>query len=71
MKIKALRKLKIAVQVIAAIAINSAFGFFKTKQVYGGPEKKICLPVLNCHACPTARTTCPIGAIQHNIAHHN
>ena len=27
-----------------------------------------CLPVLNCHGCPAASTTCPIGASGHMLA---
>jgi ferredoxin len=27
------------------------------------PGKNLCLPVLNCHACPTSTTACPIGSI--------
>jgi len=57
------------IQAISAFVINSAPDFFRTKVVYGGPEKNLCLPVLNCHACPTARTTCPLGAIQTSLAY--
>lgn len=62
-------KIRTAVQVIAVVGLNSALDFLKTGEVYGGPGKKYCVPVLNCHACPAARFACPLGAIQHNLAY--
>ncbi len=42
-------------------------GFFKG-QIYQGELKKICLPGLNCYACPGALGACPIGALQQSLA---
>ncbi len=44
---------------------NSYFPVASTKQIYDGPLKQVCFPGLNCHACPTALTACPIGIVQH------
>jgi len=48
-------------------------GFFKvwwTKEIYDGPLKSFCVPGLNCHACPMAQLSCPIGMIQYYAAVH-
>jgi polyferredoxin len=41
-----------------------------TKAIYEGPLKSFCIPGLNCHACPMAILTCPIGSLQHFSAIH-
>ena len=33
-------------------------------KIYTGPNKKMCLPGLNCYSCPGAISACPIGALQ-------
>ena len=50
--------------------MNMYFGFIKTKQVYQGDLKSICVPVLNCHSCPSAFFSCPIGTMQHFMTIH-
>ena len=45
------------VQAISAVLLNSYF----LKQYTGG----VCVPALNCWACPGAVGSCPIGALQH------
>ncbi len=35
--------------------------------IYDGPMKGICVPFLNCYACPTAVFGCPLGILQHFI----
>jgi len=57
-----------ACQTVALIGINGYIGFFATLMIYQGALRSICLPVLNCHSCPLAFFTCPIGALQHFIA---
>ena len=47
------------------ILANSYLGFIRTKQVYQGALKSGCVPFLNCHTCPSALFSCPIGTIQH------
>ena len=60
-----LRKIRAGVVGLGGILANSHLGFLATKQVYDGPLKKGCVPFLNCHACPTAYMSCPVGILQH------
>lgn len=53
------------VAVFGLILPTSYFPVATTKQFYDGPLKQTCFPGLNCHACPTALTACPIGILQH------
>ena len=39
-----------------------------TKSIYSGPLKGFCIPFLNCHACPFAVFSCPIGMLQYYAA---
>jgi len=32
--------------------------------LYSGPLRSVCVPVLNCHSCPTSFFACPIGLLQ-------
>lgn len=52
-------------QVGTTIGINSYYKGFVDKAIYQGQWKSFCMPVLNCYACPSAVTSCPIGTIQH------
>lgn len=49
---------------------NSYVQVISTKMIYDGPLKGICVPFLNCHACPFAVFSCPIGMLQHSMAIH-
>lgn len=60
-----LQNIRVLVQWGSLIFSNAYFGFLKTKQIYQGALKGICVPVLNCHSCPSAFFSCPIGTIQH------
>lgn len=53
---------------IGLILGNSHFNAINTKQVYQGVLKSGCVPFLNCHACPFAISSCPIGILQHFAA---
>ncbi len=53
---------------LGGILSNSYFKAVVTKQVYDGPLKSGCVPFLNCHACPFAISSCPIGMLQHFAA---
>jgi polyferredoxin len=44
---------------------NSYYPVVASKEIYDGPLKQTCFPGLNCHACPTALSACPIGILQH------
>ncbi|MBF0479904.1 MAG: 4Fe-4S binding protein [Candidatus Omnitrophica bacterium] len=60
-----LQSLRTMIQWISLLLSNMYLGFFKTKQVYQGDLKSACVPFLNCHSCPSALFSCPIGTIQH------
>ena len=60
-----LQQIRALIQWLSLIFSNAYLGFLSTKQVYQGSLKSICVPVLNCHSCPSALFSCPIGTIQH------
>jgi polyferredoxin len=49
---------------------NGWFPVLWTKTIYQGPLKSFCIPMLNCHGCPLAVFSCPIGAMGHFVAIH-
>jgi len=49
---------------IGLILVNSYYKSIITKAMYSGPLKAGCVPFLNCHACPFAVASCPIGTLQ-------
>ena len=53
------------VAIIGLVLPNSYLTVLITKQIYDGPLKRVCVPFLNCHACPTAYMACPVGVLQH------
>ena len=55
------------VQLIGLLLTNSYFPALWAGSFYQGPLKGVCVPVLNCYACPLAWGSCPIGALQHFI----
>ena len=58
------KKLRLAIQGVAALIQNANFkGFFEGK-IYTGAGKNICVPGLNCYSCPGAVGSCPIGSLQ-------
>jgi len=65
-----LNQVRLIIQWIALVGSNSYLGFFKTKQVYQGSLKSACVPFLNCHSCPSALFSCPIGTFQHFMTMH-
>jgi polyferredoxin len=61
-----LRKVRSPIVALFGLILpNSYIPVLTTKQIYDGPLKQICFPGLNCHACPTAFNSCPIGILQH------
>jgi polyferredoxin len=58
------------VQWLTLLCANFYLGFVKTKQVYQGALKGACVPFLNCHSCPSALFSCPIGVGQHFMTLH-
>ena len=53
---------------IGLIGANSYYKVIATKSIYDGPLRAGCFPFLNCHACPFAVSSCPIGILQHFAA---
>lgn len=56
------------VQALAAFAQNGYLAFPWTRNIYQGKAKLLCAPGLNCHSCPAALYSCPIGTMQHFFA---
>jgi len=55
------------VQSIALLVTNSYFAAITKASFYQGNLKGVCVPVLNCYACPLAWGSCPIGTLQHYV----
>ncbi len=57
-------RFRLLIQLLAAAFFNGyAAGFLRGK-IFTGKTKLLCVPVLNCYACPGALGSCPIGAMQ-------
>ncbi|RJP35161.1 MAG: 4Fe-4S binding protein [Actinobacteria bacterium] len=54
-------------QVVSALAINPYFVYFSSRVTYQGGVKGVCVPGLNCYACPLTIFACPIGSLQHSF----
>ncbi|MBF0430014.1 MAG: 4Fe-4S binding protein [Fibrobacteria bacterium] len=65
-----IERARVISQWLSFIIPNAYMGFLKTKKIYQGSLKSVCVPFLNCHSCPTSFFTCPIGAIQHFVTIH-
>lgn len=52
------------VQIIWAIVSNAYLAGFVNGRIYQGDLKAVCVPGLNCYACPGALGSCPIGSLQ-------
>ncbi|MFP4250950.1 MAG: hypothetical protein ACLFU7_14915, partial [Armatimonadota bacterium] len=52
-------RVRLWVQFSAAFLVNALFLY---------DLRGICVPVLNCWACPVASFACPMGAFQHGVA---
>jgi len=55
---------------VGTLLFNCYLAVISTKTICAGPFRNICVPGLNCHACPTAVMGCPIGIFQHFAAIH-
>ncbi len=66
-KLKRHKRLRKAVQALAAIIQNSRLAGIGKSLIYTGPLKKFCVPGMNCYSCPLALYACPIGAVQATI----
>jgi len=56
---------RMIVQFIGLLATNSYFAAIPKMSFYQGTLKGVCVPVLNCYACPMAWGSCPVGTLQH------
>lgn len=65
-----LNQIRLIVQWFSLIGSNIYLGYWKTKQVYQGTLKSVCVPFLNCHTCPGALFSCPIGNFQDFVTMH-
>ncbi|MBF0100849.1 MAG: 4Fe-4S binding protein [Desulfobacterales bacterium] len=63
-----LSKFRQFIQVCSAILVNCYVDVVTTKTINTGIQKGICVPFLNCYACPSAVFSCPIGTLQHFFA---
>ncbi|MDR3295718.1 MAG: 4Fe-4S binding protein [Clostridiales Family XIII bacterium] len=63
----AVTKKRTLVQAAATLLMNLNFPGFPSGQVYAGDLKRLCVPGLNCYACPGALGSCPIGALQSTL----
>ncbi len=59
-----MHRVQIIVQTISALLYNSYLKAFFLGTLYQGKAKSFLCPGFNCHSCPGALFTCPIGAIQ-------
>ena len=64
---KTLNKKRHIIQALGMLAVDGNLTGFLKGQIYRGPMKKVCMPVLNCYSCPGAVFGCPIGSIQATI----
>lgn len=56
--------------IIGVLLTNSYVQVIATKIPYDGALRGVCIPYLNCHSCPFAVFSCPIGMLQHFMALH-
>ena len=55
------------VQGCSALLFNPVVGNYFTGNIYRGPLKGLCVPVLNCYSCPAAVGSCPLGTLQNAL----
>jgi len=59
------------IQALGVLVFNGNLKGFLTGKIYQGKLKNLCVPVLNCYACPGAVGSCPIGSLQAISNHKN
>ena len=57
-------KLRKVTQAVSFAFSNGYVHGWTRGKIYTGPEKRFCLPGLNCYSCPGAVAACPVGALQ-------
>ncbi len=63
-----LTTLMLLIQLSGTVLSNSYIGTLFTRSVNTNALKGICVPFLNCYACPSALFSCPVGTLQHFMA---
>ena len=63
-RVKRQGRFRLCVQVLAAAILNGYAAGFARGRIFTGKSKLVCVPVLNCYACPGALGACPIGSMQ-------
>jgi len=63
MALKVRNRIRYAVQGFSFLALHSFF--FAAAAFQSLNLRWLCLPALNCHACPAVWTACPIGVLMH------
>ncbi len=53
------------IQLACTVLSNSYLGVFQKAAINTNALKGVCVPFLNCYACPSAVFACPIGTLQH------
>ena len=61
--LKKQRRIRKTVQILWGFITNAHLSGFITGRIYSGPLKSICVPGMNCYACPGALGACPIGSL--------
>ena len=62
------KRIRLAIQGIAALLQNANFKGFFTGTIYQGASKSVCVPGLNCYSCPGAVGACPLGSLQNGLS---
>ncbi len=60
-------RFRLFIQAAAAVFMNGYVTGFAKGRIFTGRTKSFCVPVLNCHSCPGALGSCPIGSLQNMI----
>ncbi len=62
------QKVRLRIQIVAALIQNANFKGFFTGKIYKGSTKAVCVPGLNCYSCPGAVAACPVGSLQNFLS---
>ncbi len=63
-RIRKTSRVRMITQAVSFAFANGYVNGWVHGKIYMGPNKKMCLPGLNCYSCPGAISACPIGALQ-------
>jgi polyferredoxin len=66
-----LPQMRTLVQAASSVLSNGYVGTLVTRYVNTNQLKGVCVPYLNCYACPSSLYSCPIGTLQHFMAIRN